>query len=257
MRRFLPGTGYGLGLGLAIGILALGCGLQAVAQGLTMQGLTGAQIVDRLAAKNVEREAALAEWSSERVYRVEYRGMGGGSASMTVRAEFRAPGEKRLTVTGQQGSKMLCDGVLRKLLASEEEAESRSVRAQSAITNANYVARLEGEEVVDGVRAWRLALTPRVATKFSVRGRVWVSEDDFGLMRMEGEPAKEVSWWVNRATIDARYRRSGIFWLPERNESVSRVRMGGQAQLTIEYGRYTVRTVGEGGTATAKLEALR
>lgn len=237
---------------MGLAVMGLGCAVPGMAE-----GLTAAQIVDRLAAENGRREAALAEWSSERVYRVEYRGMGGGSASMTVRAEFRAPGEKRLTVLGQQGSKMLCDGVLRKLLASEKEAESRTVRAQSAITNANYVAALEGEEVVNGVRAWRLTLTPRVATKFAVRGRVWVSEDDFGLMRMEGEPAKEVSWWVNRASIDARYQRSGIFWLPERNESVSRVRMGGEAQLTIEYGRYTVRAVGEGGTATAKLEALR
>ena len=224
---------------------------------LSAQAMTATQIVDRLAAKNGERDAALAEWSSERVYRVEYRGLGGGSASMTVRAEFRAPGEKRLTVTAERGSKVLCESVLRKLLTSEEEAESRAVRAQSAITNTNYVARLEGEEVVDGVRAWRLALTPKVATKFAVRGRVWVSEDDFGLMRMEGEPAKEVSWWVNRASIDARYQRSGIFWLPARNQSVSRVRMGGEAQLTIDYGRYTVRAVGEGGQATAKLEAMR
>ena len=241
-----------LGVCLGLVLVAMGVGPLAFAQ-----VLTAAEIVDRMAAKNGEREAALAAWSSERVYRVEYRGIGGGTAAMTVRAEFRAPGEKRLTVTGQQGSKMLCDGVLRKLLASEEEAESRSVRAETAITNANYAVRLDGEEVVDGVRAWRLALTPRVATKFAVRGRVWVSEDDFGLMRMEGAPAKEVSWWVNRASIDARYRRSGIFWLPERNQSVSRVRMGGEAQLTIEYGRYTVRTVGEGGLATAKLEAPR
>lgn len=243
MRSFVCGVG--------VTVLGLCFGMQAKAQ-----SLTATQIVDRLAAKNGERAAALAEWSSERVYRVEYRGVGGGSASMTVRAEFRAPGEKRLTITGEQGSKMLCDGVLRKLLASEEEAESRAARAQSALTNANYAVQLEGEEVVDGVRAWRLAVTPRVATKFAVRGRMWVSEDDFGLMRMEGAPAKEVSWWVNRASIDARYQRRGIFWLPERNASVSRVRMGGEARLTIEYGRYTVRAVGEGGQATAKLEVL-
>ncbi len=253
MRRL--GLVPGLGLGL---LAVMGMAARVRAQtSVPSRTLTAAEIVDRMAVKNGEREAALAAWSSERVYRVEYRGMGGGSASMTVRAEFRAPGEKRLTVMAERGSKMLCDGVLRKLLASEQEAESRSARAQSAITNANYAVRLEGEDVVDGVRAWRLTMTPRVPTKFAVRGRVWVSEDDFGLMRMEGEPAKEVSWWVNRASIDARYQRSGMFWLPERNQSVSRVRMGGEAQLTIDYGRYTVRAVGEGGPATAKLEALR
>ncbi len=245
---------WGVCLGL-VG-LVIGCGVRVSAQ-TQPRALTAAEIVERMAAKNGEREAALAAWSSERVYKIDYRGVGSGTAAMTVRAEFRAPGEKRLTIVGERGSKMLCESVLRKLLASEEEAESRTVRAQSAITNANYEVRLEGEEVVDGVRAWRLALTPRVATKFAVRGRVWVSEDDFGLMRMEGAPAKEVSWWVNRASIDARYQRSGIFWLPERNDSVSRVRMGGEARLTIEYGRYTVRTVGEGGTTTARLEAVR
>ena len=249
---------FGICLGLVA--VAMEFGLRVLAQS-TMparaQTLSAAEIVDRMVAMNGEREAALAAWSSERVYRIEYRGVGGGTAAMTVRAEFRAPGEKRLTVVGEKGSKVLCESVLRKLLVSEQEADARAARAQSAITNANYTVQLEGEETVSGIRAWRIALTPKVATKFAVRGRVWVSQDDFGLMRMEGEPAKGVSWWIDRASIDARYQRSGPFWLPERKDAVSRVRMGGEARLTIEYGSYTVRAVGEGGTTTARLEAVR
>ncbi len=33
-------------------------------------------------------------------------------------------------------------------------------------------------------------------------------------------------------------RRQGDFWLPERNQSESKVRIGGNAILTIEYGTY-------------------
>ena len=137
LRGRLPGSVAmrGFVCGAWVAVVGLCCGMRT-----TAQSRTATQILDRMAAKTSEREAALAEWSCERVYRLEYRGMGGGNASMTVRAEFRAPGEKRLTVTGEQGSKMLCDGVLRKLLAGEEEAESRAARAQSAITNANYAA---------------------------------------------------------------------------------------------------------------------
>ena len=249
MRYWLGGQRFGR----AVALLLLGSAMQAWAA-----GLTAAEIVDRMAAHNSQRQAALAEWSSERTYRLEYQGVGGSrEATMTVRAEYRAPGEKRLTVVSEGGSKALCERVLRRLVASEEEAQGQPERTRSAVTNANYTAVLEGEEVVDGVRAWRLALEPKMASRFAVRGRAWVSEDDYGLVRMEGEPAKGVSWLVSRASVDARFARSGEFWLPERNVSVSQVRAGGEARLTIDYGTYAIRAVGQGGVATARLEPVR
>jgi hypothetical protein len=93
---------------------------------------------------------------------------------------------------------------------------------------------------------------------------VWVSEDDYGLVRVVGEPAKNPSWWINRASFETKYVRDGGFWLPEKNVSVSHVRIGGEARLTIEYGAYhvvsgsatghaeTALLVGQAGSAAGK-----
>ncbi len=125
----------------------------------------------------------------------------------------------------------------------------------------NYNVELAGEESMDGVRAWVLEVSPKVESKFTYRGRVWVSEDDYAMVRVVGEPAKSPSWWINHASFDWRYARRGEFWLPQRNVAVSHVRIGGEARLTIDYGSYEVvaaRTVkAEADTVAAGLRAAR
>ena len=90
------------------------------------------------------------------------------------------------------------------------------------------------------VRAWMLRVTPKVDNKFTYRGKVWVSEDDYAVVRIQGEPAKNPSWWINRASFESIYMRRGDVWLPAKNVSSSHVRIGGEATLTIEYGTYPV-----------------
>ena len=202
-------------------------------------GLTAEEIVARMVARNLARQALLERYTSERVYKVEYKGTGGDHrAEIEVHAEYTAPGTKRLTVVSESGSKAMCERVLRRLVASEEESSDKANRMQTALSTANYFVTLEGEETVDGVRAWVLRVLPKVDNRFTYRGRVWVSEDDYGLMRVVGEPAKNPSWWINRASFETRYVRDEGFWLPEKNVSVSHVRIGGEARLTIEYGAY-------------------
>lgn len=202
-------------------------------------------IVTRLLEKNKERLAALERYESDRVYRVEYKGTGGEHhAEMHVHAEYTGPNHKNFTVVSESGPKFLCEKVLRKLVDGEQEASSAANRTQMALSPENYELELAGEETVatasGSERAWVLRVTPKVKSKFSYRGRVWVSQADYAVMRVAGEPAKNPSWWIDKASFDSRYTRRGDVWLPERNVSVSYVRIGGQATLTIDYGSYPV-----------------
>ena len=61
-----------------------------------------------------------------------------------------------------------------------------------------------------------------------------------GALWVLGEPAKNPSWWINRARFESLYVRRGDVWLPAKNASSSHVRIGGEATLTIEYGTYPV-----------------
>jgi hypothetical protein len=135
---------------------------------------------------------------------------------------------------------VICERVLRKMVKSEQEASEKANRMQMMLTQENYNIELTGRELVDGIRTWVLKVTPRVESKFTYRGRVWVSEQDYAVIRVQGEPAKSPSWWISRASFDWRYERHGEFWLPGKSIAVSHVRIGGDAKLTIEYGAYRV-----------------
>jgi hypothetical protein len=167
---------------------------------------------------------------------------------MRVHAEYTSPEHKQLTIVSESGSKFICEKVLRKLVEGEQEASDRANRMQTSLRPENYDAELVGEEMVDwagaepgagaGVRAWVLKVTPKVDNKFTYKGLVWVSQDDYAVIRVLGEPARNPSWWINHATLDSRYVRRGDVWLPGRNVSTSHVRIGGEAKLTIDYGSY-------------------
>jgi hypothetical protein len=243
-------------LGLIVSVMML-CTGWAQAQSSTR--LTAAEIVARVHARSVERQSALEHYVSERTYRVEYRGTGGDHAGeIVVHAEYFAPGQKRLTVVSESGSKLLCKKVLRRLVEAEQEAAQNANQMQMALSTDNYDVVVEGEKRLDGAKAWVLKVSPKIESKFTYRGTTWVNEDDYGVMRVVGEPAKNPSWWINRASFDSRYVRRGEFWLPERNVSSSHVRIGGEAVLTIDYGSYeTVMTRATAGVRLAAADGSR
>lgn len=219
---------------------AEGAWAQGIASPAVQTSLTAEEIVGRMAARNVERQDALKHYVAERTYRVEYKGTGGThSGAIAVHVDY-AERKKRLTVVSQEGSKLICERVLRKLVESEEEASQSANRMQMTLSPENYKLALAGEETLDGVKTWVLQVSPKVEDKFTYRGRVWVSQDDYAMVRVVGEPAKSPSWWISRASFDWRYARNGEFWLPEGNVARSHVRIGGDATLTIEYGSYRI-----------------
>jgi len=57
---------------------------------------------------------------------------------------------------------------------------------------------------------------------------------------MEGEPARNPSWWTKRNTIHITYEKIGEFWLPVRNETNTQVRIVGHSLLTIVYRDYEI-----------------
>jgi len=237
---------------LALGLLGMAAawGQSASAKTEGMGRPTVDEVMVRMVEKNSERLAMLERYTTERTYDVHYAGTGGEhKAEIKVRAEYTGPEQKQFTVVEESGSKFICEKVLRKLVESEQEASGRANRMQMALSPENYDAEIVGEETIaagDGapVRAWVLQVTPKVASRFTYRGTVWVSEEDYAVVRIAGEPAKSPSWWIDRAHFDSRYVRRGQIWLPGRNVSSSHVRIGGEATLTIDYGSYPVVVAG-------------
>jgi len=207
----------------------------------------GAAIIQQMLKRNSERTAALERYTSERTYSLDYSGTGGEHhAEVKVHAEYTRPERKHLTIVAESGSKFLCEKVLRKLVEGEQEASEGNNRNQISLGPENYTAVLIGEETPDwpgvtpGVKAWVLRVTPKIDNKFTYAGRIWISEDDFAIMRILAEPAKNPSFWLNHASMDMRYIRHGDLWLPGKNISSSHIKIGGEAKMTIDYGTYPV-----------------
>jgi hypothetical protein len=198
-------------------------------------------IVQRLAEGEKKRAEDLKGYTEERTYSVSYQGFPANlSATMVVETTYDAPSSKQFHILSQTGSKMLAEHVLRKLLEAEAEAAADPRRA--APTTANYTFTLIDQEMLDGRPCYVLHVEPRTNSRLLYRGAVWVDADDYAIAKIEAEPGRNPSFWIRKTRIHHINTKTGEFWLPERNQSETDVRLGGRATLTIDYGAYKTKS---------------
>jgi hypothetical protein len=205
--------------------------------GDTPRGLSVDQIVARLTEANKKRTDDLKGYTEERRYSVTYHGFPASlTATMVVEATYEAPETKHFRIVSLTGSKLLGDRVLKRLLTTEEEAAHNP--QETALDPSNYSFALLGRESLDGRLCYLLAVTPKGDSKLLYRGTIWVDADDYAVTKIDAQPAQNPSFWIRSTNIHHIYAKTGPFWLPEHNESDTRVRLGGSAVLTIDYGAY-------------------
>jgi len=224
-----------------IAVILLAASIAWAANGDTAPAanLSPAQIVEQMQRHNQARKEALKHYSSMRHYQVEYRGFSKTIvAKMDVEVDYNAATGKSFRIASQSGSKLLCEKVLKRAVDSEKEAAQD--QGATALTPANYKFHLAGTESLDGRPAYILDVEPLKGSKFLYRGKIWVDVADFALARVEAEPAKNPSFWISRTRIQFTNTKRGDFWLPERNRSETKVRIGGAAVLTIDFGTYQI-----------------
>jgi hypothetical protein len=203
-----------------------------------LPALDAEQVVQRLMEKNKERAEGLQHYLGKRSYRLEYRGFPASTeATMEVEVNFDAPATKRFTVVSATGSKMIQNRVFHRLLESEQQAGDSSNRKQTELGPDNYTFSLAAADGSDYV----LNVEPKVESRFLYRGKIWVDGHDFAVTRIEAQPARNPSFWTTKSVIHHTYQKTDDgFYLPKENKTVTNVRMGGVATLTIEYESYKV-----------------
>jgi hypothetical protein len=199
--------------------------------------LPGDEVAARLMSRNAQRAQKLYHLESTRQYSLSYTGFPSAlSAQMEVQVKYTAPGTKEFTVISESGSRLIRDRVFHKLLASEQEAVSDAPNRDAvALSTANYRFSLLGCEPGDGRPLYVMRVEPLRETRFLYRGTIWVDSQDFAVTRIAAEPAKNPSFWTKRSQIHHQYQKIGEFYLPSLNQTVTDVRLGGKAVLTIRY----------------------
>ena len=215
--------------------------------------LSADQVVDNLVRQNQERAQALLHSEATRVYRVVYKGFPSDRvAEMTVHATYDRPSSKEFTVVSQSGSKLIAKHVFKKLLESEKEAAEPAMSAKTQLNRDNYNFALLGYEPSTTGGQYVLRVDPKARSKYVYSGQVWVDGTDFAVTRIEAEPAENPSFWTKKSEIHHEYAKVQDFWLPVKNESVSYIRLGGRATLTIEYRDYSVTDARQPSAAAAQ-----
>ena len=206
------------------------------------------QIVLEMVARNALRSANLADYSDMRTYQVADLN-GKVHAEEVGRMEYRAPDKKSFVETSQSGSSLIRHLALKPLIASEIETAAGKQHRDSSISPNNYALHLLGEQQVRGHRCFVAEATPRRPDKYLFEGKVWIDAEDYAIVRIEGRPAKKLSFWIERADFVREYQKIGKFWLPQRDETVVQVRLYGRHVLIIDHQNYLVNaSLGEKST---------
>jgi hypothetical protein len=195
-----------------------------------------------LVARNELRSAELLEYIALRTYQVTDL-QGNVHAQEIGRMEYRAPDKKTFMVTSEQGSGLIRHMALNPLISSEIEAAAGKEHHDSSITPANYTFDLLGEQQVGPYRCFVAQAIPKRRDKYLFEGKVWIDVQDYAVVRIEGHPAKKLSFWIERADFVRQYQKIGRFWLPERDETFVQVRLYGKNVLTIDHQDYVVNPV--------------
>ncbi len=232
-------------------------GLPAAAQQVNVSApLSADEVMGRVVEKNEVRAKALESYSSVRSYHLECHCVSHKKADMVVRTDYQAPNKKEFTIVSESGSGTVRDRVFKKLLEAEQESMRDENQRRSAITTENYTFQLSDYEKTGTEEFYVLDARPRSKNKFLFRGHIWVNAKDFAITRVEGEPAVNPSWWTLKTDFKRRYQKIGDFWLPESNESETKVRVLGTAVLSIEYRDYQITHSGGATTALPPTEVL-
>ncbi len=217
-------------------------------------------MVDKLVEKNAERADALQKYQSRRFYSLDYTGFPTSlHAEMVVDMIYDAPATKQFKIISQSGPEWIIDRILKRLLDAEQEAMTEGNRERVALNASNYdFSGFEHENAADNC-SYSVAVEPKIPSKLLFRGRIWVDGKDFAVCRIEAEPSKNPSFWIKKTEIHHSYLKIGDFWLPSENKSISAVRGGGRAVLTIKYQDYEILAArslksSDAGSSTSFLE---
>jgi len=222
--------------------------IATTADGSAGQFPTADEVVARMLARDNERQTTFHGYTAYRRYALDNQRFH-KRAEMVVRINCLQNGSKQfetISVTGWGGARK---HVFSKLLEAEAEASQPGVRERSRITPENYTFEMAGAETLDGRPVYVMTIAPKTPNKYLMRGRIWVDADDYAIVRIEGQPAKNPSFWIKSVRFVHKYEKAGSFWLPVSDRSETEARIFGSTEVTIEYFDYNLDTSSLSATA--------
>jgi hypothetical protein len=197
------------------------------------------EVIAKMVQRDQERRSALQGYTSVRRYVLENVNHH-KQASMLVRMTQHKDESKEFEIVTSSGWSGARKHVFPKLLEAEAEASRPGNPEDSRVTPKNYSFSMLRTEEVDGRKAFVVSVTPKKEKEYLMRGTIWVDAEDFAIIRMEGQPAKNPSFWIKNVQFAHKNEKRGSFWLAASDNSVSDARIFGPTELRIDYFDYVL-----------------
>jgi hypothetical protein len=228
------------GLALLLLPTIFGCGAQvdAAFAGTPTKTLDSADaIMSRFAQAEDQRRNDLREYSVTRKYTL-HNPRFNKNAEMKVKAIYRLGDGKTFQILSASGAPDVHHKVFERLLDMETEASRSNATDPSRLTADNYRFKLAGTDIQEGRKCYVIELLPKQKSKYLLQGKAWIEAEEFALVRMEGRPSANLSFWVGKPYIVQRFQKAGGFWMSAHNRSLAETRLLGSTELTIDYTGY-------------------
>jgi hypothetical protein len=176
-------------------------------------------------------------------------------AELLVTVKCDSDGSKHFDVVTEEGWKTANHKILRKMIESEAETSDPLTRPKARLTPDNYSFTMVETDSIEGRATYVIDVKPKREDKYLFEGRIWVDANDYALVRAEGKPAKNLSFWTRSVHFVHQYQKSGDFWFPATTESTTQARIFGNTDVTIQYLDYAPNTpVGSHSLPTHNVE---
>ena len=223
----------------------------AVGQAAQSSSPNADEVMARMFAQDTKREALSQGYAGSRRYIFDNDRLHKHAELLAI-VKCDSDGSKHFDVVTEEGWKTANHKILRKMLESEAETSQPVVRPKSRLTPDNYSFAMIEEGSIEGRPTYVIDVTPKREDKYLFEGRIWVDANDYALVRAEGDPAKNPSFWTRSIHFVQQYHKSGDFWFPTTTESITQARFVGKTDVTIQYFDYAPNTASGGDSSSGR-----
>ena len=195
-------------------------------------------ITSRMAQAQAENQTRLRPYIVTRDYKMFGEDRQEAKSEVTANITFVPPNLKTYAVQRATGSG-LGERIVRRILEGEVAIARDS--SSTDISEDNYDFRFVREEDVDGQRCYVLEMVPKRKDKNLISGNAWVDANTYLPHRVEGDFARNPSWWVKDVNIVLLFGDTGGIWLQTAFEATANVRILGQATVVSHDINYEIR----------------
>lgn len=186
--------------------------------------------IDRLAAYTVTEHYAVFRGKDE----------AHPAAEMLVKTTYRKETGKSYEIVSQSGPAIWRNEVLGTLLDNEKRMSQPGNVGTALINSSNYEMKLatNAREQFNRRDCLVLDITPRHASQYLFKGKLWVDAQDFSIVQLKGTASKSAFFLANAAEVTRQYDEMSGLPMATHAQAVSGSSLLGQTVVKIDYTNY-------------------